>query len=861
VLRWLTDRTLAESIAGDLAEERRRRASARSPIAAAFWFWRSSLAVTIYFLSRRIRDTLSDFARSLQFGSRGEWRQSLRSLRRTPWYSLAVILVIALSLTLATTVFAIVDGVLFKPLPYPRAEELYTVRAPYSLAVSARDVREWAAAVPEAPMALLGPAFTVGSTIGDRPLPVTGAEVGPGALEILGVRPLMGGFRPEHFIPSGGRVPVLISYRFWQGTFGRDSSVVGKPLDLVGPVDHLLTRLPGLQVAGVLPHDFVFPNNRDTPDVILPLAIPAERDGDRNTAAGTAIVRIPSDVPVAVVRSRIEAVTRTQGFRDANFDRESNPSSPDVSLSQVSNSLTLYTGGSFRTAFVAAGVLVLIAVVNVSSLALARGRQRRSELALRQALGASRRQLARLALREVGPLVAIGSTLGVAGAQPLIAAVTSVIGRIVLLKTPEIDWRVVAFAATTAVIQTLVVVAATTRALPASRVAEVAGRGVAVTIRRRWSSFSLVSLQVGLTLVLAIGGVLAVGSWWWAWQQDPGIDPDRVILLDVTTGSGSAADRSAQMNAVLDRVNAMPGIESVATVGFRFLTSSHLYYSFKWPDGAPPNREEPIHVGGDFFSMLGMRAIDGRLPTAADLIRDPDLAVVSARVARRHWPGRRAVGRTFQLYAQTLHIVAVVPDARFSSLDDATYGQVYLPPLGAPGVVLAKARTNPEVLLRSLLVAVRSLGAPVGITRAVTLKDAYGSALQRRTFYTWFFGGFATCAIVIVAVGILGLAAMTTAMRTKEMGIRLALGATADGLVGLLLREQLRAVAAGLAGGVLVAAWAVRFMKGYMYQFTVYDTRLWAAAVATILVTAMLGAFLPSLRASRVDPVTALRVD
>jgi ABC-type antimicrobial peptide transport system permease subunit len=202
-----------------------------------------------------------------------------------------------------------------------------------------------------------------------------------------------------------------------------------------------------------------------------------------------------------------------------------------------------------------------------------------------------------------------------------------------------------------------------------------------------------------------------------------------------------------------------------------------------------------------------------------------------------------------------------VPDARLSSLDDTTYGQVYLPLRGVPAVLLVKARANSDRLLRSLVADIRSVGPPVGVTRAVTLREAYGRALQSRTFYAWFFGGFAACALVIVAVGILGLLAMTSAMRTREMGIRLALGATADGLVGLLMREQLRAVVIGLVAGAGLAAWAVRFMKGYLYQFTVYDARIWTMAIITILVAATLGAVLPSWRASRVDPVRALRVD
>ena len=853
MLRWLAGDALAESIAGDLKEERQRRGT--------FWFWRSSLALVIFFLARRLRDVAHDLVRGLPLGGGREWRQSIRSLRRTPWYSLTVIGVIALTMTLATTVFAIVDGVLFKPLPYPRAQQLFVISAPNRMAASSRDVAAWAAALPDTQMAMLGPIFGAGSTNEDQPVGVTGTVVGPGFFEVLGVRPLIGGFAPEHFVPTAGRVPVMVSYRFWRRVLGGDTAIVGKPLDLLGATDNQMRRLPGFRVAGVLPADFAFPVSIETPDVVLPLALGPEQLGDRNASSAAALVRIPDGLPAERVRERIDAVARTQAFRNDNIDPEHDAVSANVSMYQVATLLTANTTSSFTTAFVAAAVLVLIAVVNISSLALARARQRRADLALRQALGANRWQLAGLNVRETAPLIVIGAGLGLLGARPMIVAVTSVIGRIALLKTPSIDARVAGFSAITCLMQLLVVVTTLTRALPANGIAEAVGRGASVTGRRRWFSLSLVSLQVALTMVLAIGGALVTGSLWWAWQQDPGIDPDRVVAVNVTMGAGSAADRQTRMRAIVDRVQSTPDVESVATVGFKFLSPGHLYYTFTWPDGAPTIREEPVLIGGDFFDTVGVRALEGRLPSAADLARDADLAVLSARVARKHWPGQRAIGQTFRVESQILHVMAVVPDTRLSSLDDTSYGQVYLPFRGVPAVLLVKARANPDRLLRSIVSDVRSFGPTVGVTRAVSLRDAYGRALQPRTFYAWFFGGFAACALVIVSVGILGLLAMTSAMRTREMGIRLALGATADGLIGLLLREQLRAVIVGLVIGALLAAWAVRFVKAYLYEFTIYDARIWAMTIVTILATATLGAMLPSWRANRVDPVTALRTE
>lgn len=868
VLSKLSDPSLADAIAGDLEEQRRRHARV-SRLRARLWFWRASLAVAAYVLVRRVVGALR--SARLQPGVWGvgrghhEWRQSLRSLRRAPWYSLTVTSVIALAMTLATTVFAIVDGVLFKPLPYPRAEELYVVSGPYSLAASSREIREWAAAVPEAQVAVRGQTFTIGATNDDTPAPVTGAEVGPGFLELLGARPLIGGFRPEHFLPSGGRIPAVISYRLWRRAFAADPGVLGRPLDLAGAANHMGVPLPGFQVVGVLPPDFVFPDGRDTPEIVLPLALTPEQDAERNDSAAMALVRIPGAVSPESVRARINAVAATQGFRDVNADMRAPgvAGDPGVWMHAVAPSLTLWTAGSFRIAFIAALVLVLIAGVNVAALALARGRQRRGELALRQALGASRWQLVRIALCETIPLVAIGTAAGIAGAHLLVRIVTGVMGRVALLKTPEVDWRVVAFAALTSAGLVLLVIAIASRSTLAGRLSQQIGRGATITARRGWSAFSLVTMQVALTMVLAIGGVLVTGSLWWVWQQDPGFDANHAALIEVSTGPGSVADRIARFSALVDRVRATPGVEQVATFGTQLLTRSYQVVSFKRPPGALRSHEQVVPIDVEFFSILGIHAVEGRLPTPEEWAADPTLAVVSEGVAHAYWPGQVAVGHLLEARTTTFRVVAVVRDARFATLDSKSYGQVYFPfrGVGIASALLIKSRGSTDATLRAVLAEVRSFGPPLGATRASSLDAAFGDTIRERSFYAWLFGGFAACALVIVGAGIVGLVAMTTATRTREIGIRMALGATRDAVVGLLLREQMRAVVIGILVGGLVAVWAVRYMKSYLYQFTVYDARLWAIAIATILITAGLGAIIPSFRASRIDPIKALRVE
>jgi len=172
-----------------------------------------------------------------------------------------------------------------------------------------------------------------------------------------------------------------------------------------------------------------------------------------------------------------------------------------------------------------------------------------------------------------------------------------------------------------------------------------------------------------------------------------------------------------------------------------------------------------------------------------------------------------------------------------------------------------KGEGQPSAILRAVVREIRSVGAPVGVTRAMLLEEAFSELLRRRAFSAWLFGGFSASALAIVGCGILGLVAMSTANRTRELGIRLALGATRDGVIRMLLREQLTGVLGGLALGAILAAWAMQFMRLSLYEFTAYDPRLWAIAMVTIVVTATVGVLVPALRASRIDPVKALRVD
>ncbi|HET9369517.1 MAG TPA: ABC transporter permease, partial [Vicinamibacterales bacterium] len=385
------------------------------------------------------------------------------------------------------------------------------------------------------------------------------------------------------------------------------------------------------------------------------------------------------------------------------------------------------------------------------------------------------------------------------------------------------------------------------------------GRGESVTPRRgRWSSI-VVAVQMALVFVLTVAGSLVIGSLWWAFRQDPGFSPGQTAVVDLSAGAGTLAERNDRFRIAVARLRELPGVTHVGVVAGPFLRRG-----WRVPPLNDPalRREQLVTVGGDFFEMLGLGAIEGRLPTPQELSSSAPVAVVSDRIARRMWPGETAVGRVLAGSSFQYQVIGVVPDARFSGLDDSSRGQIYWPiGSGLGSTILVAGATPGDETLRRVLEAIRAAGPASGVTRATTVDRTFTELLRRRLFVAWFYGLFAASALVIVGVGILGLVAMSTAARTREIGIRSSLGATGDRLVRGLVAEQLAPVAAGLAMGGVIAAWAVTYLRSTLYEFSIYDTRLWSIAAAALLLTATVGALIPAVRAARIDPVRALRTD
>jgi putative ABC transport system permease protein len=812
-----------------------------------------------------------------------DFRYAVRTLRRSPSYAVTATAVLGIGIALATVAFAVVDGVLFKPLPYSRPHELYLVRAdvtnvPGSITtgrsqpppVSGIEIDAWAAALPGIAMTAVS-SEPFAFRRGDGP-EYWAAEVDERFFDVLGSRPLLGGFNPEDFdwyrADEGRAVrPVMISYRYWQRTLGGDPNAVGRNL--------AEWRRPGLtwgeRVVGVLPPDFVFPVDADQPQ---PEILSASR-GTRGWEPGyQVLLRLPADTYLASVRDRLmdgarvaAQVTPPDHQRHAPFDA--------VRLVPVTDQLGRHERPAFAMVFAGASVLLLLSCLNVAGLAAARNIERRRDVAVRRALGAGIGAIAKGLLAEI-TLLAIGAA-GVALliAKPILVWTIALLpATVTLLKAPAVDGRVFAAMAVFALATVAIVALWPARvATQLSGPSSLASLSAAPTRVGRRSSAALIAAQVALAFVLVTAGALTVASLAAAWLTDAGYQRDRTILAEAYIRNyADGAEATRQLEEIDDLLLRIPGVARVATSSiqplFRSSTGRHFTDLVAQGWTGDPRELSQRRVSDGFFEVMGLRLIDGRWALPGEWIVDQPIAIVSETAARKLWPGQSAVGQL--LVAQSPRrrqvepartVIGVVADARYTALDDEPTGDIYVPDrfeAGRTGVFF-HVRTTSDASMVLPLVAQALKARNVFANQISTHEDALFASVKHRALPAWLFGSLAVSALLLCGVGILGLLAMSAAQRRREMGIRVALGATTGRVVALIVREQAAAVGAGLLAGAAISLWAVGFAESQLYGVGAYDPAVWVSVALVLSAVALIGTLIPSLRAARVNPVEALR--
>ena len=816
---------------------------------------------------RRYRREPQRERRPLHDAVGSDLRQALRSIRRSPWHSLTTTAVVATGLALAATVFALVDGILFKPLPYRAPNELFAVRGlaggqPDTIAgraVSPRDVADWQAAVPDAAFTMHHTSVGIG-TLGVINGPnVWTRQIDDKFWDVLGVRPLIGGFAPEDYFGAQQPIqPAVILYALWQGLFGGDVNVLGRHID---------GSRGRFRVAGVMPRDFVFPAAIASarPDILLPSTQAAPRDSSRGSRHVEALVRIPSTLEVDAVRARLDDITR-QGGAEFTSPNPRARAFDGVDLAPLHQAIAMNERPAAVVALAAVAAIVLLVGVNAGGLAASRAIDRRREMAARRALGASATDLTRLAVIESTLPVAAGAAVGLTAARWLLTeTMLRLPANVAVFRELAIDSRVVLVTLAMATLMVFAAAVFSVRTASRSEPSLVLGRGAGAEVPHRGAGrMAFEAAQVALAVILVLGGALFVTSLARVWSADTGYNFADTLYLEVRLGRGDTAPTTRALE-LLERLRAIPGVARAGMIDTILLGNMRRGSVLMADTGVDSDIGELIPVSSAYFDLAELPAIEGRLPADAEIDSGALVAVVSQRVARAYWPGQSAVGRILASKRTTVTVIGVVADARFQALDRASSGEIYVPvslALWPPNpTYLVRGRIAKPALFRALVDAVRDFDASSEVRRAQRVEEALAESIRRRRFQAWLFGLMAAAGLIVAGVGILGLTAGSTARRTREMGVRLALGSTRERLLALIVREQLTPIAAGLIAGLAVSAWGVRFARSLLYELSEYDPVVWSVAAALVLFVAIAGILLPAFRVARVDPVHALRVE
>ncbi|HEX2191514.1 MAG TPA: ABC transporter permease [Longimicrobiaceae bacterium] len=812
-------------------------------------------------------------------GVRQDLRYALRTLGRSPGFTAVAVLTLALGIGANTAIFSVVNGVLLQPFPYPEADRIVTLWQHDRAAgverdeVSAANLLDWRersrsfsgmAAIepygldfqgPEGPVTLDTWLVTEDFFRVMRVPALLGRTLGP-ADYLQSTRPVY-----EQGVPS-----LVLSHGVWRDRFGADPTVVGRTIRVDGSP---------ATVVGVMPPGFQFP---DGGSVWAPLAFgqDASRRGALRRGANylQAVGRLRPGVTLEQARAELAGIAVQLGGEYPETNQHVGVTAdplPETLVGSVRPALLLLLG--------AVGLVLLIACANVANLLLARGARRQREFAVCAAIGAGRGRLLRQAMAESAVLAVLGAAGGLLLAwwslRLIVRAAPSDLPR---LDGVAIDPWVLLFALGACLLTTLLFGLAPALSLARPDLAASlsgAGRGATAGRRNRRLREGLVVGEIALALLLLVGAALVVRSFVALLQVDRGFRSERVLAVTVQAWSyfPDRAQRAAFVEEAIERMAALPGVEAVGMTSSLPLAESIGAEEAEFEirgRAAPRTGEAPsAHaalITNGYLDALGIPLRRGRLFTPQDDADAPHVVLVNETMARRHWPGADPVGERLTIRFAgppvEAEVVGVVGDVRHAGLDVEPEPALYFAyPQARTGAITFTLRTAgpPLALLGAVQGLIWEFNSSMPLADATTLDTLLAESLRSRRFSLFLLGGFAVLALLLATVGVYGLLSYAMRERVSEIGIRMAMGASAGDILRWAMRDGLRLIVAGLAAGVVAVVLLTRLLKSMLYGVGPGDPLALAAAMGLLAATALLATYLPARRASRVDPVDALR--
>ncbi|MGA8531774.1 MAG: ABC transporter permease [Acidobacteriaceae bacterium] len=798
-------------------------------------------------------------------------RFALRQMGRNPGFAVTAVLMLALGMGASTAIFGFVDAALIQPLPYGQPNRLVDVDE--SAAVFPRsnlsryDYEDWKRM--NTSLASLdvynGTGFLL--RLGPVAEPVPAARVSAGFFHTLGVHPMLGrDFRPGEDQPGQAKI-VMLPYGTWKTRFGGRRDVIGQQVSLSGDE---------YTIVGVLPRSFAFAP-RANAQFWVPLLDPRAGCEDRRSCHdldGVGRLKPGVTEPMALADLKNVAAQLAKQYPGSNKGQ-------GASVEPLTELIVGKVRPILLTLLAGAGLLLLIACVNVASLLLVRAEKRRREIAVRGALGATPARLVRQFVTEGLMLAVAGCAGGVMVAAGLMMLLTRLVPTAMaqgmpFLSVVGLNVHTVLFAAGVAVLAAGLLAAIPALRMQLSDLHEGLGEGSRGTAGRLWRRLgaNLVVVELAVAVVLMAGAGLLGKSLYRLLHVDLGFDATH-LAADYVMATGPGYEKpEQQMNLYREierRVGALPGVTGVAI-------TSDLPIQCDCDTDWIRIAGEPYHgehnevlsrdVSPAYLGVLRAKLIEGRMFTDADDAQHPNVTIINETLAKKYFTGEDALGKrignTDQTPTSMREVVGVIADIREGALDDPPWPAEYLPIYHAPETnfsVVARTRSDAGALLPEMVKAMRRISPDPGVYGEVTMEEqasASPSAMLHR-FSTWLVGGFAAMALLLCVVGLYGVVAYSVSQRTREIGIRMALGAERGAVHGLILKEAGRLAGLGIVVGLGCAVAAAALMKSLLFGVAAWDVPTLAAVTGVLGVSAMVASYLPARRAARVNPVEALR--
>ncbi|HKW61526.1 MAG TPA: ABC transporter permease [Candidatus Acidoferrum sp.] len=806
-----------------------------------------------------------------------DFRFALRMLRRSPGFALLAIFCLTLGIGANAAVFSWMEGLLFRP--YPMVANQERLVALTGTTSSDRTGLSWPDFLDLQRECKQFDAFFVskimGTTlsIGDRAQVVTGSIVSSNYFNALGIHPILGRtFEPNEDVGRDAHPVTVISYQLWKDRFGGDPQIIGKTQRMNGVIHTII---------GVAPEGFYGTFVGWAMKFWVPASMEDTFEGgsykleDRGERWIEAYGRLKPGVTIEQAQQEVSAVAKRL---DADYPATNRGHGVQLwALWQTpfNNAGTLLP--TLETMLVVVVFVLLIACANVGNLLLVRSFARRHEITVRVAVGAGRKRLLQQLFIEGLVLAAIAATGGLLIARwcsHLLVLLLPVRNGNAMHLPGEMDWRVMALSAVVCLVATLLF--ALVPAIQTSKI-DLAGTlrsemaGVARGRGKSWARSSLVVVQVSLCFILLVGAGLLLQSLQKIRSDSPGFTTNGVLVTAVNlVAAGYDAERAKSLqDELIDRVQALPGVESAALarqtpLGYGTFSSAPIAV-----DGyEPPPNEQPSadynQVGPGYFATIGIPLVSGREFTRADNETSAPVAIVNETMAARYWPGKSPVGERVQAKGKWLQIVGVAKTSKYQSMREKPKPFFYVPrrqDFSISAALTIRTKLRPEIFAAALSREIKAMDSNLALYEVISLQEQVDRSTSAQKVAVTLTGVLGGLALVLAAIGLYGVMSYTVSQSTRELGLRMALGAESSGLFRLVISRGLALTFGGILLGAALALGLTRLLGYLLYKVSPYDPLAFGYAFLVLTIVSLIACFLPAWRATSVDPIVALRYE